>query len=49
MQDPNEDTVWNDTLRKHGIIGEREKTEGEIALETAESVLTSAAEKVWIG
>eukprot|EP00041_Stephanoeca_diplocostata_P022857 m.551002 g.551002 ORF g.551002 m.551002 type:complete len:210 (-) comp22164_c0_seq11:82-711(-) len=46
MQDPNEDTVWNDTLRKHGIIGEREKTEGEISLETAESVLASAASKI---
>lgn len=26
MQDPNEDTEWNDALRKHGIIGPREKT-----------------------
>ncbi|CEL52277.1 hypothetical protein RSOLAG1IB_00817 [Rhizoctonia solani AG-1 IB] len=26
MQNPNEDTEWNDILRKHGIIPERPKT-----------------------
>jgi len=26
MQDPNEDTEWNDALRKHGIIPQRPKT-----------------------
>lgn len=25
MQDPNQDTEWNDILRKHGILAEREK------------------------
>ncbi|OMJ28732.1 Viral IAP-associated factor-like protein, partial [Smittium culicis] len=25
MQDPNEDTEWNDILRKHKIIPEKEK------------------------
>ena len=26
MQDPNEDTEWNDALRKHGILPARPKT-----------------------
>eukprot|EP00056_Hartaetosiga_gracilis_P003397 m.63422 g.63422 ORF g.63422 m.63422 type:complete len:252 (+) comp11437_c0_seq2:54-809(+) len=33
MQDPNEDTEWNDILRSKGILPPKEKTEEEKALE----------------
>ena len=30
MQNPNEDTQWNDALRKHGILPEAEVTEEDL-------------------
>merc|ERR1711990_1444714 len=32
MQDPNEDTEWNDALRKHGILPARPKTPEMISM-----------------
>eukprot|EP00040_Diaphanoeca_grandis_P002333 m.21301 g.21301 ORF g.21301 m.21301 type:complete len:258 (-) comp13340_c0_seq1:256-1029(-) len=46
MQDPNEETEWNDTLRKHGIIGEREKTEAEVAMQSAEDFIFEKAQNL---
>lgn len=46
MQNPNEDTEWNDALRKHGIIGARQPTAEEQTLADAEDVLASAAARV---
>jgi len=43
MQDPNEDTEWNDLLRKRGIIPEKEPEVTEEAL--AEMIEQSIAEK----
>jgi hypothetical protein len=45
MQDPNEDTEWNDALRARGIIGPREQTEGEIAADLAENIFEHIASK----
>ena len=30
MQNPNEDTQWNDALRKHGILPEKEVSEEDV-------------------
>jgi len=46
MQDPNEETEWNDILRKHKIIGERQKTELELNAEAAEEMLAAHVENV---
>mmetsp|Transcript_4515 Transcript_4515/g.11534 ORF Transcript_4515/g.11534 Transcript_4515/m.11534 type:complete len:266 (+) Transcript_4515:109-906(+) len=46
MQNPNEDTEWNDALRKHGVIGPRQATEEETRLEEAEATVAAAAERV---
>ncbi|OQR74063.1 viral IAP-associated factor-like [Tropilaelaps mercedesae] len=40
MQDPNKDTDWNDALRRHGIIPEKEITEDQIV-----SLVDDAANK----
>ena len=45
-KDPNEETEWNDILRKHKIIGERQKTELELNAEAAEEMLAAHVENV---
>jgi len=45
MQDPNQDTEWNDQLRKHGIIGEKQKTEAEITEEQIVKMLEQTIDK----
>lgn len=42
MQDPNEDTEWNDILREKGIIPQKEK---EITEEQIVSILEETIEK----
>jgi phage baseplate assembly protein gpV len=48
MQDPQQDTEWNDALRKHGIIGEREATAEELTSAAAETTLSEAAARVQV-
>jgi len=43
MQNPNEDTEWNDILRKKGIIPEKEKPEAEV---TEEEVIKMMDKKI---
>ena len=45
-KDPNEETEWNDILRKHKIIGARQKTELELNAEAAEEMLAAHVENI---
>lgn len=45
MQDPNEDTEWNDVLRAKGIIPEKPKSETEITEEKIIEMLEQTVEK----
>lgn len=46
MQDPNEDTEWNDALRKHGIIGPREPKPEDLALEAADLAMAETVARL---
>lgn len=48
LQDPNADTEWNDALRRHGIIPEKEKevTEDDIISLVEQTVQQKSAGKV---
>eukprot|EP00039_Didymoeca_costata_P003329 m.66879 g.66879 ORF g.66879 m.66879 type:complete len:65 (-) comp11844_c0_seq2:28-222(-) len=46
MQDPNEDTEWNDILRQKGIIPEKEKSEYKKGEEELLELLEEASANV---
>lgn len=45
MQDPNEDTEWNDILRKKGIIPDKPKSQDEITEESIVAMLEQTIDK----
>ena len=44
MQNPNEDTQWNDALRRHGILAENSK-EGEVTEDQLINLLEETVQK----
>lgn len=44
MQNPNEDTQWNDALRRHGILTENSK-EGEVTEDQLINLLEETVQK----
>lgn len=44
MQNPNEDTQWNDALRRHGILPENSK-EGEVTEDQLINLLEETVQK----
>lgn len=45
MQDPNEDTEWNDILRSHGILPAKAKKEAEVSEATIQSMIDQVVEQ----